>query len=274
MTAGPGDTRGSQLLIGIDDTDNLGTRGTGHLAERLLLALRHAGFGSATGATRHQLLVDPQIPYTSHNSSMCIGWDGEPGVDAEAIAGVAGPFLETASAPGSDPGLAIAVAENWSDPRCRQELVDFGHRAKREVLNRSAAFALAALCGVSLSAHGGDGGGVIGALAAVGLHLSGDDGRFRWMPGLRDLAGFLSYDELPSAVPITEARDPTGREPKGEDVIDLGDWVRPVLRGSRSVLLLQTQSPVEAAQALEATQRSGSVTATWVVLSRDVVKNL
>jgi hypothetical protein len=204
MTAGPGDTRGSQLLIGIDDTDNLGTRGTGHLAERLLLALRHAGFGSATGATRHQLLVDPQIPYTSHNSSMCIGWDGEPGVDAEAIAGVAGPFLETASAPGSDPGLAIAVAENWSDPRCRQELVDFGHRAKREVLNRSAAFALAALCGVSLSAHGGDGGGVIGALAAVGLHLSGDDGRFRWMPGLRDLAGFLSYDELPSSVPITE----------------------------------------------------------------------
>jgi len=261
LTAGSDSSTGSRLLVGIDDTDNLESKGTGNLAQRLVEALREAGLGSASGVTRHQLLVDPRIPYTSHNSSACIAWDGDPGVNAEAIAHVAGLFLESASAPGSDPGLAIAPAASWSDPRCQHELADWGHRAKRDVLDRSEAAARAAACAVSLSAHGGDGGGVIGALAAVGLHLGGDDGRFLWMPGLRDLAGHVTYDQLRSLAPIDVARDPAGLEPKGDDIIDLGDWIRPVLRGSRSVLLLAA--------------RPGDVRAsTWTVLPRDVVKVL
>ena len=247
--------------MGVDDTDNLESKGTGNLAQRLVGALREAGLGSASGVTRHQLLVDPRIPFTSHNSSACIAWSAEPGVDAEAIAHVAGPFLESASAPGSDPGLAIAAAASWSYARCRHELVDWGRRAKQEVLDRSEAVMLAAACAVSLSAHGGDGGGVIGALAGVGLHLGGDDGRFLWMPGLRDLAGTVTYDQLRSLAPIDVARDPAGQEPRGDDTIDLGDWIRPVLRGSRSVLLL-------------AAQQSDTPSATWTVLPRDAVKVL
>ena len=92
------------------------------------------------------------------------------------------------------------------------------------------------------------------------------------MPGLRELAGPVTYDALRVLVPITEARDPTGREPKGQDVIDLGDWVRPVLRRSCSVLLLRPRSPEGTAQASEPTQRSGLPTATWDVLPREAVK--
>lgn len=261
MTTGADSLTGSRLLVGVDDTDNLESKGTGNLAQRLVEALCETGLGSASGVTRHQLLVDPRIAYTSHNSSACIAWDGEPGVDAEAIAGVAGPLLETSSAPGSDPGLAIAAAASWSEPRCRDGLVDWGRRAKHDVLDRSEAAALAAACAVSLSAHGGDGGGVIGALAALGLHLGGDDGRFLWMPGLRDLAGRVTYDRLRSLAPIDVARDPAGREPKRDDIIDLGDWVRPVLRGSRSVLLL-------------AARPRNVRAATWTVLARDAVKAL
>jgi hypothetical protein len=261
LTTGSDSSTGSRLLVGVDDTDNLESKGTGNLAQRLVEALREAGLGSASGVTRHQLLVDPRIPYTSHNSSACIAWHGEPGVDADAIARVAGPFLETASAPGSDPGLAIAPAASWSDQRCRDELVDWGRRAKHDVLDRPEAVARAGACAVSLSAHGGDGGGVIGALAAVGLRLGGDDGRFLWMPGLRDLAGHVTYDELRSLAPIDVARDPAGQEPKGDDIIDLGDWIRPVLRGSRSVLLLAARPRDVRA-------------ATWTVLARDAVKAL
>ncbi|HEX9314457.1 MAG TPA: hypothetical protein VGA71_03455 [Actinomycetota bacterium] len=261
MTASSDSPPGSRLLVGVDDTDNLESKGTGNLAQRLVEVLREAGLGSASGVTRHQLLVDPRIPYTSHNSSACIAWNGKPGVDADAIALVAGPFLETASARGSDPGLAIAAAASWSDPRCRHELVDWGRRAKHDVLDRSEAVARAAACAVSLSAHGGDGGGVIGALAALGLHQDGDDGRFLWMPGLRDLAGRVTYDQLRSRAPIDVARDPAGQEPKGDDIIDLGEWVRPVLRESRSVLLL-------------AARPGGVRVATWTVLPRDAVKAL
>jgi hypothetical protein len=261
LTAGLDSSTGSRLLVGVDDTDNLESKGTGNLAQRLVEALCEAGLGTASGVTRHQLLVDPRIPFTSHNSSACIAWDGAPGVDAEAIAGAAGPFLERTSAPGSDPGLAVAAAPSWSDPRRRHELVDWGRRAKHDVLDRSEAVARGAACAVSLSAHGGDGGGVIGALAAVGLRLGGDDGRFLWMPGLRDLAGTVTYDQLRSLAPIDVARDPAGREPKGDETIDLGEWIRQVLRESRSVLLL-------------AARPRDARAATWTVLPRDAVKAL
>ena len=60
------------LLIGIDDTDNLDTRGTGYRARTLAQGLVDAGLAAVHGITRHQLLVDPRIPYTSHNSSACL----------------------------------------------------------------------------------------------------------------------------------------------------------------------------------------------------------
>jgi hypothetical protein len=67
----------------------------------------------------------------------------------------------------------------------------------------------------------------------------------------------------------------SGREPKAGDVIDLGNWVRPVLRQSASVLLLQAQASRAAEQALEPNQRSDAdPPATWAVLSRDVVQGL
>jgi hypothetical protein len=265
----------SRILIGIDDTDDPESTGTGCLAQRLVGVLGEAGLGSAVGITRHQLLIDPRIPYTSHNSSACIAWAAEPEVNAKAIVGVAGSFLEVASAAGSDPGLAVGVAPAWSDAWGRQGLVDFGHMAKNDVLDRSVALTFADTCDITLSAHGDDGGGVIGALAALALHVSGDDGRFVWMPGLRQLKGLVTYEELRARAPIDEARDLRGREPKAEDVIDLGNWVRPVLRRSASVLLLQTTASGTAEQVAEPTQRSDAdPPATWAVVSKDVVQGL
>jgi hypothetical protein len=265
----------TRILIGIDDTDDSESTGTGCLAQRLVGVLGDAGLGSAVGITRHQLLIDPRIPYTSHNSSACIAWAAEPEVDARTIVEVAGQYVEVVSATGSDPGLAVGVAPTWSDAWGRQELVDFGYMAKNDVLDRSVALTFAESCDITLSAHGDDGGGVIGALAALALHVSGDDGRFVWMPGLRELKGLVTYEELRARAPINEARDMSGREPKPGDVIDLGDWVRPVLRKSASVLLLQGPACKTAEQAAEPAQRSDPDSPpTWAVLSRDVVQEL
>ena len=59
-------------LIGIDDTDNLESRGTGHRVRWLGDLLAREDLADIKGITRHQLLVDPRIPYTSHNSSTCM----------------------------------------------------------------------------------------------------------------------------------------------------------------------------------------------------------
>jgi hypothetical protein len=50
------------LFIGLDDTDNLESRGTGYLARRIAAVL--AADYALLGVTRHQLLVDPRVPCT------------------------------------------------------------------------------------------------------------------------------------------------------------------------------------------------------------------
>ncbi len=49
-------------LIGIDDTDNLESRGTGHRVRWLGDLLAREDLADIKGITRHQLLVDPRIP--------------------------------------------------------------------------------------------------------------------------------------------------------------------------------------------------------------------
>ncbi len=58
--------RADVWLIGIDDTDNLESRGTGFRARQLAQQLQQRGLARLRGVTRHQLFVSPEIPYTSH----------------------------------------------------------------------------------------------------------------------------------------------------------------------------------------------------------------
>lgn len=164
-----------QILICIDDTDNLESRGTGHLAADLALMIEEKGWGIPSYITRHQLFVHPDIPYTSHNSAMAFSAAIDPDKKDEIIL-FAASFLEKESADGSDPGLCVVVADalhNLSD------LISFGFTAKKEVLTKEAALALARNPGIHLSEHGGTGDGIIGAIAGIGLRLSGNDGRLR-----------------------------------------------------------------------------------------------
>src|SRR3990172_7545257 len=132
-----------RLLIGIDDTDNSTSTGTGRLARQLAGLCQEQGM-QYVGVTRHQFLVDPAIPYTSHNSGACIIVDAP--ADMAAVSFVF-EFVVEHSAAGSAPGVCVA----WADQVSR-ELLDFGRAASREVLTMEQAFATAERAGVRL--HG------------------------------------------------------------------------------------------------------------------------
>lgn len=232
---------GVDLLIGIDDTDNPYTPGTGRRARALLGELQAAALGVPAGATRHQLLLDDRIPYTSHNSSACLAWrsaDGDPHAVRTAVIELTARFLERVCPADADPGLAVAIPADLG--KAVPLLVEFGHRAKREVLRPNQPRELATTLGVHLSGHGGTGDGVIGALAAIGLHLSGNDGLFITLPGIRDLPNEAAIDTVRALAPIDLARDGMDRRPGPGEVIELGDWVRPVLLDGLAVLLLES----------------------------------
>lgn len=248
----------SAVLVGIDDTDNLTSPGTGRLAQRLMQQLASQDLGEPLGITRHQLLKDPRVPYTSHNSSACLVVGISKVADVAAIEECAAGFLRDHAAEGSDPGLAIACNEVAQSDRLA--LSEFGFAAKRELLDQASARACAAQCGVHLSGHGGTEDGVIGALAAVGLHLHGSDGFFLWMPDVRNMPpGWCSYQHLMHTLPIDDACTLNGDRPSPDTTVEIGPWIRPLLLDGHAVLLLERIEPADAPP-------------TWRTAPRDVVK--
>ena len=261
-----------RLLVGIDDTDAPEGYGTGHRARDLGARLAQRGLGRVDGITRHQLLVSPEIPYTSHNSSACLvvcapesscrpagARDRAQVTNAAAwtaaVVDEVRAYLITESAVGSDAGLCVANADQVGPPA-----IAFGRRAKVEVLTGDDAHGLAARLGYALEGVTGTRLGVIGALAAVGLRAGGDDGRFLWRAGLRDILGVHTPASLAATAGIDEVATLEGESVPAGALIDVGEWVRPVLRGGKAVLLAE--------------RVGGHHEHEWQAVGKDVVKRL
>lgn len=236
-----------RILVAIDDTDNLESKiGTGKRAAQLIDLLEERGWGQAEVITRHQLLVDPAIPYTSHNSAMCFAFDLAASRLPDLIA-LSADYLAANCDPGSDPGLCVTEVEKLAAPG---RLIAFGYRAKEQVLSKAEAYALAEELDIHLSEHGGTGQGVVGSLAGVGLRLSGSDGR------LRGKLHFSGTDEVTSA---GELRRQTGIELvksldgqhiiTDDEPIRLGENLKGVmLLGQRVLLVYPTEKPFNEVQ--------------------------
>lgn len=172
-----------KLYICVDDTDDLTKRtSTGKIADLIAGEIVKMGGTMEKGITRHQLLLHEDIDYTSHNSSMCMVIDIE-GVELAEIKAAAEGILRANMAESSDPGLCFCRLDQLKEPAA---LIAYGKRAQNEVIQKQEAYDLAArLGGTILEEYGGTGCGVIGALAGIGLRLSGCDGVFRGGKGGR-----------------------------------------------------------------------------------------
>ena len=234
-----------RYLIGIDDTDNADSRGTGFRARQLGARLGEAGLATTLGITRHQLLVHPDIPYTSHNSSACLDVRLANG-SWQALAEFCRDYLATESADGADAALCVAA---WD--AVGEAVMGFGRSAKERVLTREQASELAARAALHLQGVTGDHMGVIGALAAVGLRRSGHDGRFIWLQGVRELSGTATAARLLDTTGIEAVETVDGRAVPREAEVLVDPWPRPVLLGGRAVLLTQETQEKNAAYGWE-----------------------
>jgi len=219
--------------IGIDDTDNLQSRGTGHRARQLGTLLHEAGIAQLICITRHQLLVHKDIPYTSHNSSACLLMKSEKAKEPDLIA-FCREFLLRESAPGSDAGLCIASSENIS-----KEIESWGENAKKVVLTKKNAHAMASHNNILLEGFTGEKIGIIGALAAVGLRYAGNDGRVLWLPCLRETTGIFTADELKKRLCVDAITTKNGIEILSTDCILAEAWIRPVMRNKAITLIVE-----------------------------------
>lgn len=218
------------ILISIDDTDTKESRGTGRLARAIAKELRP--FGSVSGVTRHQLLVHPDIPYTSHNSCAVIHLEPENGIRIPELVDTVSTLMREDFIIGSDPGLAMG-----SNDTITPEIVAFGQDAKQRVLTQDDAIACAKRNAIPLLGLGGTCGGVIGALAGLGLAASGNDGRYVLKGRLREYTKEASVSELLSGG-IDEIRTIDGILVES-GIVTFRKFPKPGLRGSRAVLFVE-----------------------------------
>ena len=226
-------------LVGLDDTDMPGTKGTGWIAQEICQQMKGL-WGHFSAISRHQLFVHEDVPYTSHNSSMCFEMrllnDNLSEVIEEMIN-----FIVKRAERGSDPGLCVAKVSNIAS--CHS-LLNYGKRAKQEILSKNIAYTLAKEIDVHLSEHGGTGDGIIGALAGVGLRLGGNDGRYRGWYHLGNAGTVINVEKLCSYPFIDQIITESG------DVIPLdisvaigSEKIKTVRKGSLQVVVAKEVSP-------------------------------
>jgi hypothetical protein len=104
--------------------------------------------------------------------------------------------------------------------------------------------------------------GIIGALAAVGLRKSGDDGRFIWLMGkeLRDFSGIYSAKELYELSIFDEIVSKEKKEIRVNDRINISEWIRPVLSDSKISVIVE---PVTKNENYE-----------WQIASKEFIKSI
>lgn len=223
-----------EILVCIDDTDNLEFGSTGKLAQYFIDVLEEKGLGKGSYITRHQLYVHKDIPYTSHNSSMCFIMECKKD-EYENIIQIGIEVLLDKSEEGSDPGLCVARLEDIKD----MELIkEYGRRAKKEVLTKKIAYDTAKELGVHLSEHGGTGQGVVGALAGIGLRLGGNDGRIRGKLQIPSEDGYITAGEILKLTDVEVIEGLNGEEIDPDEIIKLGQKIKAVFLYNTMVLLV------------------------------------
>jgi len=220
------------IYVGIDDTDMPDTPGTNQLARALIA---HVADRFQCGRVlRHQLLDDPRVPYTSKNGSASILLEPRPAATTplpDLIAALRTRMLEW-FVPGSDPGLCVTTT-------VPEAVIEFGQRCQRELVIRGEAESLAEQHGLYLEGLGGTRGGMIGALAAVGLAATGNDGRVvvngQWPD---DLSGWQPVSTLAARGVTVQCLDTGASVDEGD--VEIGKHLRPNFRNGRMIQFVKS----------------------------------
>jgi hypothetical protein len=222
--------RGAPMIyVGIDDTDTLESRGTGRLAREIAAAL--ASNFPIFGVTRHQLFVHPDIPFTSHNSCAVIHAEA-PESMLNVIFNKTKQLILSDFVEGSDPGLAVAV-----DTQITTAAVAFGLDAKITIVTQQRAEEVARNSNIRFEGLGGTNGGIIGAIAGVGLASLKNDGRFLLKGKNRELQGTRPISEIISAG-IDEVMTLQG-DPVKEGLVQIPKNATPSFVQGKAVLFVE-----------------------------------
>ena len=222
-----------KVYIAIDDTDEVGYyTSTGEICEDIREHI-DKNYSRTTPITRHQLLLDDRIPYTSHNSSMCFTCE----LDLETFEQVKNFILSYVAdkcAHSSSPGVCMGFERDICD---RDAFIAYGLDAKKIVLTKESAYKTATAQKFFLKEIKNKGNGIIGALAGVALRAYGNDGRIKGKIKLGKKT--IAVSELLETGLFEEVRLKDGKIADKNHPIVIDEYLKGVYIDYKSVLLVE-----------------------------------
>jgi hypothetical protein len=215
-----------RIFLGLDDTDILGSPGTNQIAMALAIKFKEIKI-ETTMILRHQLWYDPRVPYTSKNGSASMQLECKGLIDFQTLAGFCKEFLLSHFVEGSDPGLCLATEDQ------AKSLISHGWRTTSEWVNPAEAIEKAKVWSIAGRDHG-----IVGALAAVGLAASREQGRVVFHQiGYGEIRGLISVEKLHEfGVLVIEE---SSQMLVSNGIVDLVKKLRPNIREQKVVLYVE-----------------------------------
>ncbi len=210
-----------KFLIAIDDTDDLTKEtSTGLIASKIAAQLqKNYPVKMHQGVTRHQLLLQDGIPYTSHNSVMCIDIEGD--ITMDILLKESKETVRNLMSSTSCPGICICCIDKITH---LESIIHFGKLAKHTLLFKEQAYELTSQCeGIIAEELGGNGQGIIGSVAGIGLRLSGNDGTFRGKIHVPETIHSMIVKEMLDRYRLDAILDLNSKYPLALDTIILND---------------------------------------------------
>lgn len=220
-----------EIFISIDDTDEIGfPKSTGLLAQEIVEFIEQ-NFSPCKFISRHQLLLDDRINYTSHNSSMCFSTKLEPKQKDEVALFIEN-HLKTFSAKSAQPAFAIAFKDEIINI---DGFIEFGKKAKEEYISLEEAYNIAKKHNIFLKGIENGFLGAIGALAGLALRVYGDDGRVKGQNNLKKDS--LSKKELLSFGFIDDVLDENFAPLSDDCIVKIKSNIKLIVKNHKAVLL-------------------------------------
>lgn len=164
-----------KIFVALDDSRQLDGGKAGHTASLLAKYMEERGWGSSAIPSRHRLYPNPATGCKKHNTARSFSAELD-SQHLEEFMAYACELIRSTGTPDSNTGLVVAVPELMDNPA---ELIDYAYKVKEEMVSKEEAIQFSGKPGLYMYELIGSGNGIIGALAAAGLRMTGNDGQFR-----------------------------------------------------------------------------------------------
>lgn len=224
-----------KIIVAIDDSHRKDGGGGGENAGLLAESIREKDWGISSRPSRHRLYPNPGIGYRKHNTARCFS--------AEIFEKTLPDFIQYAcqmiknnETNDSNTGLAVVVPQLLKQS---DELIAFAYRAKESIIEQNDAVLMGNQAGIYLYSLNGNGRGVIGALAATGLRMTGNDGQFRGKLKMGSGEGYIAtVKEIITETDVEQVKNMDFEILTENETVRMGDKVKVVLLDDKYTLMV------------------------------------